>query len=175
VHAIGQQNTWETHSAGRIDQLWDLLYLCCWYYGAVTLGFLFLWVGTRIIIGLTSRTDPLPEQVEYYFWRKAGGDVFFDCLWWPWNADSQLARTRMLQPEPAPQPFCPRCGGPMNLNYGTQCGNCYVWWDGRDWRGDPDERYLQYPVDRLNEPPRYESHPIVPDDTLPLNPPPLGD
>ena len=64
---------------------------------------------------------------EYWDWRRAGGDPFWDVLPWPINPDPP--RVRMAITVPPDQDFCPLDGWPLGGRFGNQCQACGRYYD----------------------------------------------
>lgn len=64
---------------------------------------------------------------EYWDWRRAGGDPFWDILPWPINADPP--KVRMAITVPPDLDVCPLDGFPLGRRFGNQCRACGRFYD----------------------------------------------
>jgi len=77
---------------------------------------------TRYVIDLVYQT-----RLEYYRWRQAGGDPYWDFMPWPINPDSN--KVRMAITAPPEFDFCPYDGFPVGRRFGNQCRACGTFHD----------------------------------------------
>jgi hypothetical protein len=64
---------------------------------------------------------------EYWDWRRAWGDPFWDVLPWPINADPPVVR--MAITTPPDHDVCPIDGYPLGRRFGNQCRGCGRFYD----------------------------------------------
>lgn len=118
---------WIFHGVlGRYSFLARVWYLFCWWAMMNLGGFL-----TAVVIGgalMRFVSDMLYQtRREYYLWRQAGGDPFWDILPWPINTDSN--KVRMAITAPPDYDFCPHDGFPVGRRFGNQCRACGTFHD----------------------------------------------
>jgi hypothetical protein len=108
---------------GFLGKMWWLfVWWACSNLGAFSLSVGVGWPLLRAV------TDWIFERRrEYWDWRRAGGDPFWDVLPWPINIDPP--KVRMAITIPPDQDVCPIDGFPLGRRFGNQCRACGRFYD----------------------------------------------
>ena len=118
---------WVFHPVlGTDSTLGKVFWLFIWWI-AGNLGGFSISVGLGWSLMRASCDWAYQTRREYWDWRRAGGDPFWDVLPWPINADPPVVR--MAITVPPDHDFCPHDGFPLGRRFGNQCRACGRFYD----------------------------------------------